>query len=143
MDGVSAAASIVGLVVPAAHAARILLDNINSILGAPETIILIRQDLESLKKVLADLDTVPPVDLDLLGPEVVIKIKSALNLCNQACVKFSADLRRWTRHLDDGKLSWLEKVKVGFFKQKRINALSAQLQNWKLIIGQVVNMATL
>jgi len=143
MDGVSAAAGIVGLVVPVIHAARILFDDINSILGAPETITLIRQDLESLKKTLAALDTVPPVDLDLLGPKVIIEIKSALNLCNHACVKFSADLRRWTRNLDDGKLLWLEKVKIGFFKQKRINALSAQLQNWKLTIDQVVNMATL
>jgi len=143
MDGVSAAAGIVGLVVPVIHAARILFDDINSILGAPETITLIRQDLESLRKTLAALDTVPPVDLDLLGPKVIIEIKSALNLCNHACVKFSADLRRWTRNLDDGKLLWLEKVKIGFFKQKRINALSAQLQNWKLTIDQVVNMATL
>ncbi|KIM96939.1 hypothetical protein OIDMADRAFT_58488 [Oidiodendron maius Zn] len=131
MDGVSAAASIAGLVVTAAHATRILLNDINSILEALETITLIRQDLESLKNALAALDTVPPVDLDLLGPEVVIEIKSALNLCNYAC------------HLDDGKLLWLEKVKVGFFKQKRIDALSAQLQNWKLTIDQVVNMATL
>ena len=115
MDGISAAASIVGLVVPAVHAARILLDNINSIRSAPETITSIRQDLEFLGKSLAALDTVPSADLDLLGPEVVIEIKLALNLCNQACVKFSADLRRWT-HLDDGKLSWLEKVKVGFLK---------------------------
>jgi hypothetical protein len=143
MDGISNVASVVGLIVPAAHAARILLDDINSILGAPETIILIKQDLESLKKTLVALDTIPQVDLDLLGPEVIIEIKSALKLCNQACVKFSADLRRWTTHLDDGKLSWLEKVKVGFFKQKRINALSAQLQNWKLTIDQVVDMATL
>ncbi len=40
---------------------------------------------------------------------------------------------------DNGKLSWLEKVKVGFFKQKRISALSAQLQNWKITIDQVFN----
>ena len=38
MDGVSAAASIVGLLVPAAHAGRILLDDINKVLGAPEAI---------------------------------------------------------------------------------------------------------
>jgi hypothetical protein len=143
MDGVSAAASIVALLVPAAHAARTLLDDINKVLGAPEAITSIAQDIESLKKALAALDTVPPADLDLLGPEVVTEIKSALNLCNQACLKFIADLRRWTKHLDDGKLSWLEKVKVGFFKQKRINALSAQLQNWKITIDQVVSVAIL
>jgi hypothetical protein len=143
MDGASAAASIVGLVVPAAHAARILLNDINSVLGAPEAITSIRRDLESLKKALTALEAVPSADLDLLGPEVVIEIKSALDLCNKACDRFRTDLRRWTTHLDDSKLSWLEKVKIGFFKQKRINALSAQLQNWKITIDQVVNIATL
>jgi hypothetical protein len=139
MDGVSAAAGIVSLVVPAAHATRILLDDINNILGAPETIALIRQDLESLKKTLAALDTVPPVDLDLLGPEVVIEIKSALNLCNQACVKFSADLRRWTRHLGDSKLWWLEKVKVDSSNRKGSmhclrSSRTGSLQSTKLLI---------
>jgi hypothetical protein len=116
MDDISTTANIISLIVSAAYTACILLDNINSILGAPEIIILMRQDLESLKKALASLDRMPSVDLDLLGPEIVINIKSVFNLCNQACVKFSADLRRWTRHLDDGKLSWLEKVEIGFFK---------------------------
>ena len=143
MDGVSAAAAIVGLAVPAAHATRILIDDINNIVKAPEAITSLVQDLESLEKALAVLDAVPPADLDLLGPDVVTEIKSALELCKKGCEKFRGDLRRWTKHLDDGKLSWLEKVKVGFFKQKRIGALSSQLQNWKTTIGQVANVATL
>jgi hypothetical protein len=143
MDGVSAAASIVGLIVPAAHAVRLLLDDIHSISKAPEAITSIAQDLESLSKCLTSLGEVPSADLELLSSDIAATIKSALEQCSTTCLKFRTELRLWTKHLDDGKLSWVEKVKIGFFKQKRLDAMSSQLQSWRIMINQLVGVATL
>jgi hypothetical protein len=56
---------------------------------------------------------------------------------------FRANLQRWTSHSEDGRLSWQDRAKVGFFKQSQIRSMSQQLQSCKITINSVVSIATL
>ena len=143
MDGLSGAANIIGIAVPALYATRLLLDDINNVVKAPETITSLRQDLESVEKALAALNALPITEFELLGQEVFDETKPMFDLCTKACDKFRVDLHRWTKHSEDGKLSWLDRVNVGFFKQKRIKSLIGQLQNCKLTVNMVITVAIL
>jgi len=61
----------------------------------------------------------------------------------QACNLFRADLQKWTRHLEDGKLIWPDRANVGFFKKDQAKTMSEQLQSCKLAINLIVGVATL
>jgi phospholipase C len=80
---------------------------------------------------------------ELLGISVAEQSKTTIGSCTQACDHFKADLHRWTKHSNDGKLAWQDRANLGFFKQGQIKAMSEQLQNYKLGINSVVSMATL
>ena len=53
------------------------------------------------------------------------------------------DLKHWTRHSAEGKLSWQDRANVGFFKERRMKAMSKQLQTCKTTFNSVVGIVTL
>jgi hypothetical protein len=69
--------------------------------------------------------------------------KVTISSCKRACDTFRADLQRWTRHSEEGKLLWQDQANVGFFKQRQIKSISKQLQTCKLTINSVVGITTL
>ncbi|KAF1830995.1 hypothetical protein BDW02DRAFT_591462 [Decorospora gaudefroyi] len=115
-DPLSIAASVVGIIAPAFHGIRLLLEDLQQLKEAPKTV---KRLLEHAQSVDASLKLL------------------------QACSLFRADLQRWTRHSEGGKLAWQDRTSVGFFKQGQIKAISEQLQNCKLSINSVVSIATL
>jgi hypothetical protein len=142
-DPLSIGAGVVGIIVPALHGTRLLLDDLRCIIDAPKTIETLKEDLCSVEMALTSLQAVKDVEWELLGNTVVEQSKATINTCTKACDMFRADLQRWTKHSDEGKLSWQDRANVGFFKQRRIKTISDQLQTCQISINSVVGIATL
>jgi hypothetical protein len=142
-DPLSVAAGIVGLVVPALHGARLLLDDIHQIRGAPKAVISLKDELRLFEVALKSLQAVEQSEWQSLGSTIADQAQLALTSCSTACTLFRDDLHHWTKHSDEGALSWRDRVNVGFFKQHRVQALSDQLRNCYKTINFVVSIATL
>jgi Fungal N-terminal domain of STAND proteins len=142
-DPLSAAASIVGLTVPALHGVRLLLDDIQNIVDAPKAVASLKEDLLSVDMAIEALKALQSSEWELLGQDVTKESKFAVSTCTLACDRFRNDLQRWTKHSEDGKMSWQDRANVGFFRQHKIKSLSEQLQNCKITVNGAVGMATL
>ncbi|KAF8867327.1 hypothetical protein BDZ45DRAFT_700253 [Acephala macrosclerotiorum] len=143
MDPVSITASIVGIIGPALHGTRLLLEDLQQLKDAPKTVTRLVKDVHSVDISLKLLQGVEDREWDLLGVGIAEQSKTTIRSCTQACNLFRADLQRRTRHSEEGKLAWQDRANVGFFKQGQIKAMSEQLSNCKLAINSVVNIATL
>jgi len=142
-EPLSVAASIVGVTVPALHGTRLLLDDLHGIIDAPKSVESLKEDLRSVDLALKSLQAVHDSEWKSLGGTVSDESKVVISSCTRACDTFRADLQRWTRHSEEGKLSWQDRANVGFFKQRQIKSTSEQLQTCKLTINSVVGIATL
>ncbi|KAK1763951.1 hypothetical protein QBC33DRAFT_548404 [Phialemonium atrogriseum] len=142
-DPLSITASIVGIVAPAMHVTRLLLDDLQKISDAPTSVAILKEDLLSMDMALQSLRDVTDAQWKSLGWASVDRSKAVMNTCAKSCGIFRADIQKWTRHSDEGKLSWQDRANVGFFKQKRIASMSEQLRNCKTTLNAVVSIATL
>jgi hypothetical protein len=142
-DPLSVAASVVGITVPALHGIRHLLDDLQSIIDAPKAVEALKEDLRSVDMALESLQAVKDPEWKSLGGAIVEQSKATISTCARACDMFHADLRRWIGHSGEGRLSWKDRANVGFFKQRRIKAISDQLQICKNSINSVVGIAIL
>jgi hypothetical protein len=142
-DPLSITANVVGIIVPALHGTRLLLEDLQQLKDAPKTVKRLVEDVHSVDAALRLLQSVEEREWSLLGASVAEHSQTTISSCTQACDLFRADLQRWTRHSEDGKLAWQDRASVGFFKQGQIRAMSEQLSNCKLTINSVVGIATL
>lgn len=141
-DPLSISAGVVGLAVPALHAARLLLDDLRNIKDAPKAVKRLESDVQSVERALTSLKAVEEQEWEVLGPNVMEQSKQTISSCTEACNLFRDQLQRWTRH-SDGKLAWQDRAHIGIFKQAQIKAMSEQLQNCQLSISCTVGIATL
>ena len=142
-DPLSITASVVGIVVPALHATRLLLEDLQQLKDAPKTVKCLVDDVRSVDTALELLQSVEKREWNLLGTGVAEKAETAITSSMQACNLFRADLKKWTGHSEDGKLAWVDRANVGFFKKGQVKAMSEQLQSCKLAINLIVSIATL
>jgi Fungal N-terminal domain of STAND proteins len=142
-DPLSIAASIVGVTVPALHGARLLLDDLQKINDAPQTVERLKDNVRSVDMALTSLQTLEDQEWESLGGNIAEESKTTISTCTRACDEFRTDIQRWTRHSGHGRLTWQDRANVGFFKQGRIKTISEQLQNCKVTINSVVSIATL
>jgi hypothetical protein len=142
-DPLSIAASIVSIAIPALQVTRLLLDDLQRIADAPSTVETLKEDLLSVDTAITSLQAVSDPQWGSLGGTVLSEAETAIRVCTKSCDKFRADLRRWTRHSEDGRLSWQDRARVGIFKQNRVKSMSEQLQNCKITLNSVVSIATL
>jgi hypothetical protein len=142
-EPLSITASVVGITVPALHGVRLLIEDLQQLKEAPKTVKRLLEDVQSVEGSLNLLQGVEEREWDILGASVLEESKTTISSCTQACDFFRTNLQRWTRHSEGGKLAWQDRTSVGFFKQGQIKAMSEQLQNCKLSIHSVVNIATL
>jgi hypothetical protein len=52
----------------------------------------------------------------------------AVNICGDACTRFSKDLERWTKHSVAKKMSFRDRFLVGIWHKEKIRTLRTQLQ---------------
>lgn len=142
-EPLSAAAGFVGVIVPALHGARLLRKDIENFVDAPKAIASLKDDLVSVDLAIEGLKAVKPTEWESLGQPVVKQSEFAVRTCKTACEAFRHDLLRWTKHSADGKLSFRDRVNVGFFQEQKIKTLSAQLQNCKITVNGAASTATL
>ncbi|KAL7946162.1 hypothetical protein V8C42DRAFT_322642 [Trichoderma barbatum] len=143
MDPLSVAARVIGIVAPALHGVHLLRDDIQMIRDAPNAIRLMKDDLLTIDNSLTSLQTISDQQWKSLGDSVVAQLEPAIMLCTDSCDKFRTSLGRWTRHSDDGRLSWRDQTVVGVFKQGQIKSMSEQLQSCKINLTSVVTIASL
>lgn len=141
-EPLSAAAVVVGIVVPAMHGTRLLLNDIEKIREAPATVADLKKDLEGLFLATERLKVVEASELDSLG---IAKqsLSGAITTCDEACEIFRKDLQRWTKHSKDGNLSRWDRINVAFFQDENIKSLSSRLQTCKTTLILAVSTATL
>ena len=142
-DPLSVGASIVSITVPTLHSIRLLLDDLNKIIDAPKAIQTLKDDVTGAEMALQSLQTVKDPEWEALGETVASQSKVAIKNCASACGTFRDGLQRWTRHSEEGTLSWQDRAKVGFFKERQIKAMSEQLQICKIAFNSAVGVATL
>jgi hypothetical protein len=143
MDPLSITAGVIGIAAPTLHCVRLLLDDLQKIADAPEAVKSLREELLSVDQALTSLQAVSDPQWRSLGEAVVSQSKAAITSCGESCDKFRAALGRWTRHSNDGKLSWQDRAVVGIFKQGYVKSMSEQLQNCKITLTSVASIATL
>ncbi|CAJ2508642.1 Uu.00g136680.m01.CDS01 [Anthostomella pinea] len=142
-DPLNVAASVVGITVPALHATRLLLTDLQELKDAPSTVRHLQEDLRALDAAIKSLQEIDDTKWAVLGQDVAENTKTTVGTCQTACTFFRADIQHWTRNSTAGKLSLRDRASVGFFKRDRIKSLTEQLQSCKLSIASVVNVAVL
>ena len=142
-DPLSITASVVGIIGPALHTTRLLLQDLQQLKDAPKTIKRLGEDVQSVDTALKLLQSIEEREWGLLGAGVAKQSETTISSSTQACNIFRADLQKWTRHSEDGKLAWLDRANVGFFRKDQVKAMSEQLQSCKLAINLIVGVATL
>ena len=101
-DPLSIAASVIGIIVPALHGTRLLLDDLEKLKDAPKTVNRLADDVHSVDAALNLLQDVKGREWELLGRSVAEQSKTTISSCTQACDLFRTDLKRWARHSEDG-----------------------------------------
>ena len=125
------------------HGLRLLLDDLQKIKDAPDIIKTLKADVRATDMALTSLGAVKDEEWNMLGAEIAVQSKEIMSTCLVSCDAFRTDLQRWSRHSEDGKLSWRDRANVGFFKQDRLKSMSSQLQSTKITIVSMVSIATL
>lgn len=142
-DALSVAAGIVSLAVPALHGARVLLNDLEKIINAPDTVKRLKEEANSIIKDLSLLNDITESVWASLGANVADQSKATIQSCEEACDTIRTDILRWTKRSAGGKLSWLDRVKVGFFRDHQLQAYFDRLQTHKLSLQSTVGIATL
>lgn len=142
-EPVGIAASIVGIVVPALHGTRLLLEDLQQLKDAPETVQHLEDDLRTTLTAIASLEAVEEREWKALGTNIAEESKAILGIYKGTCDILRADVQRWTRHSKEGKLAWQDRASVGFFKHGRIKSMSEKIQSYKTTINSIVSVANL
>jgi len=142
-DPFSIVAGVVGITGVALHGTRVLLDDLQQLKDAPETITCLTEDIRSVDATLKLFQNLEDKEWELLGAGVAEQSKATISSCTKACEIFRIDLQRWTKNSVDGEMARRDRAKVGLFKRGQIKAMTSQLANCKLSINSVVCTATL
>jgi hypothetical protein len=81
-------------------------------IDAPKALGTRKPDLSSVEMALTLLQAVKDVVWELLGDPVAEQSKATIHTCTRACDLFRTDLQRWTKHSEEGKLSWQDRANV-------------------------------
>ncbi|KAI1116992.1 hypothetical protein F5Y14DRAFT_448376 [Nemania sp. NC0429] len=136
-------ASVASIVVPALHGIRLLLNDLEKVSDAPETVENLKREIRLVEATIDSFSTITEAQWQALGTSIVDQSKTTVIGCQELCKKFNADLLQWMKHSGNGKLSWRDRVLVGFFKQKRIEAMSVQLHSYQGCLNSVASTAIL
>ncbi|KAL8637190.1 MAG: hypothetical protein Q9228_005514 [Teloschistes exilis] len=95
-DPLSITASAVGVIVPALHGTRLLLEDLQQLKDAPKTVKCLIDDVHSVHATLELLQGVEDGDWKSLGQSVADQSKATISSCTQACNLFRADLQKYS-----------------------------------------------
>lgn len=142
-DPFSIVAGVAGIVAPAVHSTRVLLDVIQEISDAPAVVIGLKEDIQLVRATLESLQAVSESQWATLNSAVIEHSKTTIRICSESCDRFTANLENWTRRSGNDKLSFQDRATVGFLKQRQIKSMSEQLQKHRSVLKLVIGAATL
>lgn len=142
-DPVTLGLGIAGVVGPALHVSRLLLNDLRDIKDAPKNIQALTGGIDSLTRALTSVESIPDGEWASLGPSVIEDAKSTISQSTATCQRFNEDVQGWTHRSQDGSLSWLNRSKIGFFKKAQMKSMSGEIQTCYTKITSVVSTATL
>ncbi|KXJ84590.1 hypothetical protein Micbo1qcDRAFT_170126 [Microdochium bolleyi] len=119
---------VVGIVVPALHATRLLLDDLRKISDAPSTVEALREDVGFVEATLESLKAAGQPQWTALGGTVAEQSEHAITSCTASCTN---------------DISWRDRAGLGFFRESQIKAMSEQLQKYRATLTLVISTATL
>ncbi|KAK4652076.1 hypothetical protein QC762_0099270 [Podospora pseudocomata] len=143
MDPLSITAGVVGIVAPTLHCVRLLVEDLQNIADAPNTVKALTNNLQSVELALDSLGAVTDSQWESLGDAITTQSKATITSCKTSCERFKTSLDRWTRHSTDGTLSWRDRATLGIFRQDHIKSISKQLQQCNITLTSVTSIATL
>ncbi|KAK8036797.1 hypothetical protein PG994_015294 [Apiospora phragmitis] len=126
-DPVSLALGLAGILTPALHWTRLLVEDLWKISDAPSTLKTLHEDVRSVEAALQSLDSISPPQWEALGAAILEQSKSAIDACTKSCTQFRDDLQRWTRHSNEGSMSTRDRLTLGFVRQNQVKSMSEQL----------------
>ena len=140
-DGLSVAASVVGIATAAIQTVQFLSTTIDNIKDAPETIRNIKLDLQAVELALRNLDMAYKGDESrtILSAEV----KTAVDNCTRTCTAFQTLLSHWMRHSTEDKTFWMDRWRVGLVGQERIKTFTGQLNDCKSTLTVALSTTTM
>ncbi|KAF4332391.1 ATP-NAD kinase [Fusarium beomiforme] len=142
MEPLSITASILGVAVPALKSVKWLRHSIATIRDAPVEIASLGEELSVIEQAITSIQEVSDQEWQSLSESVVTQSKTGISLCQESCRKFQSAINHWTRHSDDGMLSWRDRTTLSLFRQEQIKSTFSQLQNCKSTLTSVVSIAT-
>ncbi|KAF1821467.1 uncharacterized protein K489DRAFT_321758 [Dissoconium aciculare CBS 342.82] len=142
-DPLSVTAGVVGITVPVLHGIRRLIDDIQKIVEAPETLHQLLADLVSLSLILNSIEAIEQSAWQNLGDHVFAQFKHTLELCERACKRFREDLNNWTGSSASDQLSWKGRFVVGFLRERQIKAMAVHIQGCKITCNCLIGVAVL
>ncbi|KAK7398416.1 hypothetical protein QQX98_012211 [Neonectria punicea] len=142
-DPFSIAAGVVGILAPALQGIQKLVVEIRNIKDAPETLQILKKDLELVDLALRSVKEIDESQWEFLGEAIANHAKVTIESCSNACTVLGDKLARWTRRSPSGKLSWMDRGNIALLKQHQIQSISEQLRNCQTTITSMVSTATL
>jgi hypothetical protein len=139
-DGLSVAASVVGITATALQSVQFLSRTIDNIKDVPDAVKSIRVDLQAVEPVLRHLDTALQGDVS----QIVLsdEVKFAAENCARACTAFQTLLGHWMRHSTEEKTFWMDRWRLGLFGQDRIKTFKGQLNDCKGTLSVALSAAS-
>jgi hypothetical protein len=140
-DGLSVAASVVGIVAAAVQTVQLLSTTISNIKDAPDVIQNLKVDLQAVEAVLCRLKEASQDENTqaAIGAEV----KSAVVNCHQACADFQKLLERWMKNSTKERMFWADRWKAGFFGREKIKRFTDQLRDCKSTLTLALSTTTM
>ena len=138
----STTARMAGIVAPALHASRLLLDHLRQIKDAPEIIMTLIETVDSLTMALASVESIQESEWSSLVPAMIGLAKSPITHSTAACVRFREQFLLGASRFQDGSLRFSYQSEIGFFKEIQLQSLTRELRTWQAIITSAVSIAT-
>tara|TARA_R110002003_G_scaffold1184_5_gene22604 strand:- start:11063 stop:11626 length:564 start_codon:yes stop_codon:yes gene_type:complete len=139
MDPLTITASVVGITTAALQSVQFLVQTIDKIKEAPDTIKGVSTDLRVIQPVLQSLIRI----VQDSPSEIVLseQIKHAVENCERACGTFHSQVKHWREHSTEDKMFWIDRWKVGLFGLERIKTFRGQLSDCKGTLSVALSTA--
>lgn len=115
-DGLSVAASAVGVAAAALQIVQFLITTIDNIKDAPKAVKNVKADLQSLNPVLHNLELACRSNNEQI--ELSSEVKTAVENCKMACKAFQVSLGRWMKHSTEDKTFWAHRWRVALWARE-------------------------
>ncbi|KAE8357500.1 hypothetical protein BDV27DRAFT_139231 [Aspergillus caelatus] len=146
MDGLSVAASVIGVTAVALHSIRELTDFIRKLSDAPSAIQAVRKELEAIEAVLRTIESIFNDQGVSDVPKVLInntQLMLIVENCGEACKEFKDTITHWMRHSTEARVFWWDRVRTGYFGEAKTNAFTAKLETCKSTLSIALEIVTL